>query len=139
MEIPELKFYTRAEIVDGKEASDYNTFYPKALVDIAIRSVMENCSRAIRRCSDMQNELCTAYAKEVRIYKYKHCIDRATIKHQASVLWVQDARQYEPGTDNYNYYKQKSDRYYRHSRKWLEIANQFKEENDHNDKEMDTP
>ena len=77
MEIPELKFYTRAEIDDGKEASDYNTFYPKALVDIAIRSVMENCSRAIRRCSDMQNELCTAYAKEVRIYKYKYCKEKA--------------------------------------------------------------
>lgn len=136
MEQPEIKTYTRDEIINGN-ADDYNKFYPRALVDMAIRSILENCSRAIRRCSEMQNELCTAY--EVRAYKYQHCIDKATIKHQASVLWMQDAQQYEPGTDKYNSSRQKSDRYYRHSKKWLEIANRFKEEKDYNGKEMDTP
>lgn len=125
MEQPEIKTYTRDEIINGN-ADDYNKFYPKALVDMTIRSIMENCSRAVRRCSEMQNELCTAYVSEVRAYKYKHCIDMATIKHQASVLLIQDAQQYEPGTDKYNYYKQKSDRYYQHSKKWLELSEKVK-------------
>lgn len=125
MEQPEIKTYTRDEIINGN-ADDYNKFYPKALVDMAIRSIMENCSRAIRRCSEMQNELCTAYAREVQSYKYKHCIDKATIKRQSSLLMSQEALQYEPNTDNYKYYSQQSDRYFRHFKKWLEISEKVK-------------
>ena len=122
MEQPEIKTYTRDEIINGN-ADDYNKFYPKALVDMAIRSIMENCSRAVRRCSEMQNELCTAYASEVRAYKYKRCLAMANecVNGELKLKRVKMR-----DMNNHQFWQFDNDYWQKWNKRWLKIAEKFK-------------
>ena len=121
-----IKIYTKDEILAGY-ADDYNKFCPKALVETTIRDILDNCSRTVRRVSEMQNALCNIYAHEVRKYKYKHCMDKAVLEYKKSVEYKAEAFNNEGCPNKVAYYNRKSDRSYRHSQKWMEIATEFKE------------